>query len=736
MGGRGPAVARGARRPSAPCGRAGRGAAGSRDGPLASFWDGLSAVQRVGPVSNMIVPRDETYAEPSRSVSDLLGDAAAPVLTYVEGDIHSRCGMWTEAQWRPGPCGCGAAPLAANHEVGELDFEDGRLPPPVGCGCHVGVEDRTGWFSVAGESGEAVPFWPDPAGTRFPSESLAGVRQAFGWRETSEEGARVAPTDGGELGWVDIYFSAGQRRNWDAIADDIVDDGDSDTPVRAYRSCDDGNDRSCEIWRVRWHFATGLATATAVKVVGREDFDLNDAALVGLTRPAVSPDGRHLAYAWREWKSDNTFDEGGEFAVRVRKLSGPMAGDAAVAEPLPWGGGVGWPAWMDDDTLAVANEMSKTRMEDGDRRSSNNTYQDAAGKTRDWTPFDASFKTVQQVPLKDTTLGKAADGDPFPIRGMGVRYVHLDYVLNPAESEALAEMGVATDPHAHANAKYGARDRRGLRVATFGNRHDEELGDAATTVVFDPTVDDPLGELAETFQKPTETYAGADEADAGLHHPSWNITGDMVQVSHQESAVDITDFISRRGLHGFRWNEAVGRWVPWNWSARQDLQGRLFPNALDRGTSDGDRWWEGLPGTLEASAEGLPTLPDPVTDKANRTEERCATYVWKYGAFCGSDEYVVAQFACINPDWPVAVFGDALRAVDPVLRDEKEKQLGRLAQLMSRVVLIRRSDGHHWDLTSVVEEALEEAGAAFGAPTVFGLYPTCGALQGVLDAEP
>ena len=106
-------------------------------------------------------------------------------------------------------------------------------------------------------------------------------------------------------------------------------------------------------------------------------------------------------------------------------------------------------------------------------------------------------------------------------------------------------------------------------------------------------------------------------------------------------------------------------------------------------------------------------------------------YVWKYGAFCGSDDYVVAQFACINPTWATTLFSSEIAlSADP---DATGPAVEHLAQLMSRVVLIRLSDGHHWDLTSLVEDAIFGSGPRPPGFQIFGLYPTCGALVGRVD---
>lgn len=106
-------------------------------------------------------------------------------------------------------------------------------------------------------------------------------------------------------------------------------------------------------------------------------------------------------------------------------------------------------------------------------------------------------------------------------------------------------------------------------------------------------------------------------------------------------------------------------------------------------------------------------------------------YVWKYAAFCGSDDYVVAQLACTNPEWARAQFSDQIAsAEDP---GKAGKDIEHLAQVASRVVLIRLSDGFHWDLTSLVEEALGDTPLL--PITVFGIYPTCGASHGALPLD-
>lgn len=110
-----------------------------------------------------IGPRDARHATSAVRAEDLLGPNAAPVSGCIDGDIYGRCGHWTESQWRPAPCLCGAEALPADHAIGDLDFTDG-VPGPVGCRCHEPYEDRAGWLAWGDPVPEAGTPWKFDAG--------------------------------------------------------------------------------------------------------------------------------------------------------------------------------------------------------------------------------------------------------------------------------------------------------------------------------------------------------------------------------------------------------------------------------------------------------------------------------------------------------------------------------------------------------------------------------------------
>jgi hypothetical protein len=97
---------------------------------------------------------------------------------------------------------------------------------------------------------------------------------------------------------------------------------------------------------------------------------------------------------------------------------------------------------------------------------------------------------------------------------------------------------------------------------------------------------------------------------------------------------------------------------------------------------------------------------------------------WKFAAFCGSDEFVVAHFACANQAWGEVSFKSQAA-------DDHPGDVGNLGHVASRAVLIRRADGMHWDLTTLVAEALGVDELATDDPNdrIFATMPTCGPLQ-------
>lgn len=243
----------------------------------------------------MIGLRDETLAGPAQTAKGILGDAAAPCVSYIEGDPYGGTGVWTESQWRPAPCRCDAPALPANHRVGELDFRDG-IPGPVGCGCHEAFEDRTSWFDVDAPAVDRSVA--DPAGPPLPP-SVVEV--------------------------VDIYLSAGPH-----------DDGD--------RSCQPNNYTGCSLWRIR----LDLATKSALSVEELQSRDGSPVCMDGTThlQPAVSPDGKR--YAWQR-TCFGAF--GGGSSVRIVSQSIAREGldppvTVAMTEALPM-----YPNWFDDHTV-------------------------------------------------------------------------------------------------------------------------------------------------------------------------------------------------------------------------------------------------------------------------------------------------------------------------------------------------------------------------------------------------
>lgn len=512
-----------------------------------------------------------------------------------------------------------------------------------------------------------------------------------------------------DSGRVDIYFSAGKRENW------AKDGKDGD----GYRSCDDGNERNCELWRVQWDFATELAGSKATRVRSKGDLGYSSTDSVAVTMPAVSPSGEVVAYAVLASQSENVFTLGGDFSVRSA-VPGPGGGwggdvhEVQVAWPNPWGGSVVWPAFLGEDGLLTTSD---SEVGVGDAVSPGSTHRWFAGIPGG---FNASFKTVSNTWLKWGGAYREAGSLSGAIAGPGEIY-ELMGISEPDEAVSTAVRGyaVAADAHAHLHVLYDGVDR-GPRIVAFGDHHDQDEGLPGTPRVYDPGFGgfDFFGVAVEETDLPSNIV----DSHGGCHHPTWNVAGDMFQCSHMQGDIDVAGTVAswRRTLHGFRWGATRERWKPW-----RPGNGELFPwsEVWSGYTTEG--WYNHLPDTLIAASEGLSAvLPDPVTD-VNDDGPRCRGYTWKYGHFCGSDDYVVAMFTCTNEDWLKSVWntdGLSKTELDTVLHFDK---------LMSRIVLIRLADGHHWDLTSLVAKALGSAEDKdpLNSQNIFGIFPTCGPLK-------
>lgn len=511
------------------------------------------------------------------------------------------------------------------------------------------------------------------------------------------------------VGTIEIYFSAGRRENWgvtrktSAHGLPALPDGES------YRSCDDGNERNCDLWRVRWNLEDGRAVGLPRKVRSKEDFRLTSVQPLALTRPAVSPSGDFLAYAVEINDSDDVFRRSGDRAVLAMRTSAdgirePWT-DTGIAGPEDWGGGVSWPAFLGDDQVLTGHEMFLSPDDEFPE----------PGSGMHWDgDYRAIFKDVVATPVEIDGGVLNPTARPTPLRGPRVYYDAAGEKWPTARrvSDEILDYGVATDPHAHEHVVYDGVDR-GARVVAFGEQHRDE-GEPAVPVVFDPAI--AAADVDGTDVDEVELPAVIDPG--GCHHPTWNIAGDLFQCSHQQSAVPVGSggLLARRTLHGFAWSPPATRWVPWDGAG-----GELFPSDLS--AADRTAWFGALAANLLANSDRLvDILPNEITSADIPEAPKSNLYIWKYGAFCGNDDYVVAQFACSNEDWARSEFGVADRDAD----SSAYVTGGHFGQLVSRVVLIRLSDGYHWDLTAVVADylGLTESTTDHTA-NIFGIYPTC-----------
>lgn len=136
------------------------------------------------------------------------------------------------------------------------------------------------------------------------------------------------------------------------------------------------------------------------------------------------------------------------------------------------------------------------------------------------------------------------------------------------------------------------------------------------------------------------------------------------------------------------------------------------------------RWHAKLPDSLAAAWPDLATLTTS-SERAN------SDYIWKYGYFCGSNNWVVAQFALSDTSWPYTEF-NIPSWVQPNSREWD--QIGQFGQVLSRIVLIHLPTGSHYDLTAKVATELGVAESASHTGRVLGVYPTCSEPEETIPA--
>lgn len=576
--------------------------------------------------------------------------------------------------------------------------------------------------------GWKAPFVPAGLLTRRPPRSggvygtsgIGGLLQPVSAHAPLGQAAWKAPAWAGAplghavafqapVGAIEIYFSAGRRENWGVTQETPDGEEPAGPDGESYRSCDDGNDRNCDLWRVRWNLADGRAVGNPRKVRGKADFLLTEVQPIALTRPAVSPSGDFLAYGVEVSDTDDVFRRSGDRAVLAMRTSAdgirePWT-DTGIADPEDWGGGVSWPAFLGDDQVLTGHEMFLAPDDE---------FPEPGSGMRWDGDYSAIFKDVLTTPVEVEGDVLNPTARPTPVRGPRVYYDASGEKWPTARrvSDEIQDYGVATDPHAHEHVLYDGVDR-GARVVAYGEQHRDE-GEPAVPVVFDPVVaaTDVDGTDVDEVELPAVIGSG------GCHHPTWNITGDLFQCSHQQSTVPVGSggLLTRRTLHGFAWSPPDTRWVAWDGGG-----GELFPSGLS--PADRIAWFDVLAANVVANSDRLGVvLPSEITSADPPEAQKSNLYIWKYGAFCGSDDFVVAQFACSNEEWARAEFDVAGR--DP--GSTAYVTGGHFGQLISRVVLIRLSDGYHWDLTAVVADYLGLTESATDhTANIFGIYPTC-----------
>ena len=371
-------------------------------------------------------------------------------------------------------------------------------PPNAASTLHSEQRRRDAWrapsqppsWSPARGGGLCGPVPRQPPVHEIPAS--IGTSGRSGWATLATIGVPPGST-------VDIWFSAGKRENW-GIDGTQFDDPEGDDRRASYRSCDAGNVRNCEVWRVRWTFGQGLRGAKAERVIPKSTHAHDDDEPVGSIQAAVSLSDRFLAYRYFDYASANIYSTKGTQAIYTHVIDPTHTSmEYDVADPPSYGGAVAWPAWLGRDTLLTSTEYR-------------------AGSGGDDIE-DYAYISTWQTPLMEVVTGARAAGDASPLRGPDAIFAlfPLTDVPNLGLSEAFATLPLASDPHAHDAVLYDGEDR-GARVVTFGSEHYSPNGhdDRAVPRVLDPAVADPAGVAWEQAHVPA--FLDSD----GMH---WDLTG-------------------------------------------------------------------------------------------------------------------------------------------------------------------------------------------------------------------